>query len=274
MTARSRVSHVPLHVFADAAAAGVYAAKQTVSRLEVAQSERGVMTLGCPGGRTPRTTYAALAQWATASSADLRTLHLLMMDEYVHADGAGWRRCPEQAHYSCGGFGERQIRNVLNEGVRAPLRIPHTQLHVPDPNRPMDYDALIARLGGIDMFLLAAGASDGHVAFNPRGTSLASDVRVVELAQATRRDNLGTFPGFAALADVPQYGVSVGIGTIVRHSRAAILLLLGAGKGEALRRVLALATYDPQWPASVVFACADAQIVADAAAVAAMRALR
>ena len=272
-TALASASNIPVHVFATAEAAGVYAARETAVRLVDAHRERGVMTLGCPGGRSARTTYAALARWAQENASDLRPLHLLMMDEYVHEAGGQWHCCPEEAHYSCLGFGEREIRSVLNDALPEARRVPRAQLHVPAPDRPADYDALIERLGGVDVFLLASGDSDGHVAFNPRGTPLHAPARVIELTDALRRDNLGTFPQFGSLAEVPRCGVSVGTGTIQRHSRAAILLLLGAGKGEALRRLCALHTYDDQWPASVVLACRDAQIVTDAAAVAAMRAL-
>jgi glucosamine-6-phosphate deaminase len=43
-------------------------------------------------------------------------------------------------------------------------------------------------------------------------------------------------------------------------------MLLGAAKATALRRVVSAPGYDPDWPATVVLECADAQIVADDAA--------
>ncbi len=262
-------SHIPVSVFDTPVAAGAFAAEQALVRLERAR-ERGRMTLGCPGGRSLRTTYAALAQIAAATNADLRCLHLVMMDEYVEPRGTTWASCPADAHYSCRGFGEVEIRGVLNAAVPQRSRIPPENLHVPDPAAPDDYEALIEHLGGIDVFLLASGSTDGHVAFNPRGSSAHERTRVIALTLQTRRDNLATFPQFRDLADVPAYGVSVGTGTIAQHSRSAILLLLGAGKGEALRRIAALTHYDPDWPASIVLACADAQIVTDSAAVAGM----
>ena len=36
-------------------------------------------------------------------------------------------------------------------------------------------------------------------------------------AESKRRDNLATFPGFASLDEVPERGVSVGLGTSVVH---------------------------------------------------------
>ena len=263
-------SNIPVSVFDTPIAAGAFAAEQVFARLERARRARGGMTLGCPGGRSLRTTYAALADIAGQAHADLRRLHLVMMDEYAEPRGATWAPCPADAHYSCRRFGEVEIRGVLNAAVPRRSRIPAENLHVPDPAAPHAYESLIEQLGGIDVFLLASGSTDGHVAFNPRGSSAHERTRVIELTQQTRRDNLATFPQFRDLADVPRYGVSVGTGTIARHSAAAILVLLGAGKGPALRRIAAVTDYDPDWPASIVLACADAQIVTDIAAVGAM----
>ncbi len=224
------------------------------------------MTLGCPGGRSLRTTYRALARAAAERRIDFSTLHIVMMDEYVEARGERWALCSPDAHYSCFRFGEAEIRQLVNAGLPDSLRIPSANLHVPDPNAPLDYEALIARLGGIDVFLLASGASDGHVAFNPQGCALRERTRIVALTDATRTDNLATFPQFRELSEVPRFGVSVGPGTIASHSHAAILVLLGSGKTTAMRRIAAATRYDPDWPASVVLECADAQLIADAAA--------
>ena len=81
---------------------------------------------------------------------------------------------------------------------------------MPDPADPEEYDKRIADVGGIDLFLLASGTSDGHVAFNPAGTPVGTRTRVVGLTEQTRRDNLTTFPTFGGLDEVPLYGVTVG----------------------------------------------------------------
>lgn len=263
-------SRIPISVFATPEIAGNFAADEVLMRLERARRTRGLMTLGCPGGRSLRTTYTALAQLAAVRRADLSALHILMMDEYIERDGQRWRLCPADAHYSCRRFGDVEIRQALNAGLAPQLRIPTENLHVPDPNAPDAYEALIEHLGGIDVFLLASGQSDGHVAFNPQGCALDERTRVIALTEATRRDNLGTFPDFRNVSEVPRYGVSVGPGTIAHHSHSVLLMLLGAAKGTALHRVTSTQVYDRNWPASVVVECADAQIVADEAAVGGM----
>ena len=259
-------SRVSVRVFATPEFAGRFAADEVLMRLEHARRARGRMTLGCPSGRSLRTTYAALAQLAAVRNVDLTGLHIVMMDEYIERHGDRWALCPADAHYSCHRFGDVEIRQVLNAGIAVDTRIPAENVHVPDPNAPAAYESLIERLGGIDVFLLASGQTDGHVAFNPLGSALHERTRVIELSDDTRRDNLGTFPRFGELSQVPRYGVSVGPGTIAHHSRSGLLMLLGAAKATALRRVVSAPGYDPDWPATVVLECADAQIVADDAA--------
>jgi glucosamine-6-phosphate deaminase len=257
---------IPLTVFDNVDMAGEFAAGETIVRLERAHAARGLMTLGCPGGRSLRSTYRSLARMAGAGQIDVSALHIVMMDEYVEARGEHWALCPGDAHYSCRRFGDVEIRQLINAGIADGARIPAANLHVPDPNAPLEYEALIERLGGIDVFLLASGASDGHVAFNPQGCAPHERTRVIELTEPTRRDNLVTFPQFRDLHEVPRFGVSVGPATIATHSHAAILVLLGAAKTTAFERITAATHYDPDWPASVVLSCTDAQIVADQAA--------
>jgi glucosamine-6-phosphate deaminase len=199
--------------------------------------------LGCPGGRSLVSTYRALA----ATDADLSGTTIVMMDEYVPIP-------PTDAHYSCRGFALREIAR--------PLRIPEENVWLPDADDPSAYDLRIAAAGGLDMFLLASGASDGHIAFLPPGSPLDGRTRLVRLAESTRRDNVATFPEFASAADVPEYGVSVGLGTVV-SARRLRLVIHGAEKREAAARVLTLDCFEAAWPASVVHACDDAEIWLD-----------
>lgn len=205
----------------------------------------GPFLLGCPGGRSLRSTYAALAR-----RRPLDGLVVVMMDEYVGA--------PPDAHYSCERFARDEIAG--------PLGVPWEHVWLPDPRDPAAYDERIASAGGIDLFLLASGASDGHVAFVPPGAARAGRTAVLELAATTRRDNLATFPSFRSLEEVPDRGVSVGLATI-GDAHSLRLVLHGAGKREATHRLLELDVFDPSWPASIVHDHPDAEIWADAEAV-------
>ena len=202
--------------------------------------ELGPSLLGCPGGRSLVSTYRALA----VSRADLSRTTIVMMDEYVPVP-------PPTAHYSCRSFALREIAG--------PLGIPEDRVWLPDPDDPGEFEERIDAAGGIDMFLLAAGASDCHVAFLPPGSPVDGTTSVLRLAESTRRDNLATFPEFRSIDDVPTEGVSVGLGTI-RRARRLRLVLHGPYKRTAAERILARDRFDPAWPASVVHEHPDAQV--------------
>jgi glucosamine-6-phosphate deaminase len=233
---------------------------------DLSTSERSGYVLGCPAGRSPRSTYRALALEVAKRTLDLSHVHLVLMDEFVERDGGRWRLCPAGAHYSCRGFAMREIRACLNRGLAPGRALPAANLHVPDPAKPESFEDLIERLGGVDLFLLASGSSDGHVAFNPPGTELSSRTRIVRLAEETRADNLSSFPDFGHLDAVPSHGVSVGLGTIVERSRSALLICPGTAKKKSVARLRALQRFDSSWPASAIFACASARVFTDAAA--------
>jgi glucosamine-6-phosphate deaminase len=211
--------------------------------------------LGCPAGRSLASTYEALA---ARRDADLGRLVIVMMDEYVHRRAERFERCSVAEHYSCARFAEHAIRR--------PLGLREDQVWLPDPADPGAYERRLAEAGGIDLFLLASGASDGHVAFNPPGAALESRTRIVPIAEATRRDNMGTFPDFRSLDEVPTHGVSIGLGTIVTHARSSVMVIHGAHKAAAARRLVTHQAFTPAWPATVIHCCRAASIHVDAAA--------
>jgi glucosamine-6-phosphate deaminase len=231
-----------VRVFADADELGAALAGEVLARYDAVD---GPYLLGCPGGRSLRTTYRALA----ASGRALDRLVVVMMDEYVGA--------PPDAHYSCTRFAHEEIAEPLGAG----------EVWLPEATDPAAYEARLAGAGGVDLFMLASGATDGHVAFVPPGSPRDGRTAVIPLATSTRQDNLATFPEFGTLDDVPLQGVSVGLGTI-GEARSLRLVLHGAGKRAATARLLALDHFDPSWPASIVHDHPDAEIWIDKEAMA------
>ena len=162
-------------------------------------------------------------------------------------------------------FGRVEIAERLNAALPPAHQLRADAFWFPDPRDPAAYDRRIADAGGIDYFLLASGASDGHVAFNPPGSRRDSETRVIPLSEETRRDNLQTFPVFGTLDAVPHHGVSVGIATITR-SKAAAMVALGAGKRLTVQRIRDAASYESDWPATLIHECAHASLIVDEAA--------
>jgi len=221
--------------------------------------------LGCPTGRTPKPVFAAMARRLAAKPQDLSHLVFVMMDEYLVQGRDGLEYAPADAPWSCHHFARVEIADRLNAALSPAQRIRADAFWFPDPRDPAAYDARIDAAGGIDLFLLASGASDGHVAFNPPGSARESRTRVIPLSDETRRDNLKTFPAFGTLDAVPRHGVSVGIDTIIR-SRAAVMLAWGEGKRLTVARMRGAERYEPDWPATLIHECAAAEILCDEAA--------
>jgi glucosamine-6-phosphate deaminase len=227
--------------------------------------------LGCPSGRSPASTYVALAEEVARRRLDLRGLVIVMMDEYVERDGAtgAMRVVDAHAPHSCARFGRIEIVERLNASAPTGQGISRDHFWVPDPESVAEFDARIADAGGIDLFILATGATDGHVGFNPPGSPLRSRTRIVTLAEPTRRDNLHTFPTFGHdLERVPRYGVTVGIGTIRDLSKRAVMVVHGPHKADAVKRLVAADGYEPDWPATVLLECAEPGLFIDSVAAA------
>ncbi|HEY2378777.1 MAG TPA: 6-phosphogluconolactonase [Gemmatimonadaceae bacterium] len=229
----------PIRILPTPAAIGDYLAEVLLYRIEHARRLGERFLLGCPTGRTPRPFYDELAQ----RRSDLRHVVFVMMDEYVGTE-------------MCHAF----VREHMPWAAA---------VWFPDPRDPAAYDARIADAGGIDFFLLASGATDGHVAFNQPGAPRDSRTRVVPLSEATRRDNLKTSPSFGALENVPRQGVTVGIETIAA-AREAVMVVWGESKRQTLQRIRAAAQYDPAWPATVIHEVPIREIVADVEATSAI----
>ena len=245
---------------------GRAAAAIVADGIERANAEGRPFILGCPSGRSAQTTYVHLAREVAERDLDLSHLVIALMDEYVVRVGAGFSPVPRDQPHSCIGFGEREIVAPLNRAARPGRGIPDANLWYPHADAPDEYDERLAAAGGIDVFLLASGSSDGHIALNPVDAAVSTTTRIVALEDSTRRDNLSTFPTFRGLDDVPQFGVTVGIRTIRDLSKAVIMLALGEQKQEAVRRIGSADAYDPSWPATVLSECREPHFFIDRAA--------
>ena len=115
----------------------------------------------------------------------------------------------------------------------------------------------------VDLMLLASGSGDGHVAFNCPGSGIETCTRVVELEESTRIDNLKTYPEYRRLNNVPKYGITIGIDTIMAASKEVILVLSGDDKDFALHQLLSQSSYTSSWPVSVIFECENSSIYTD-----------
>jgi glucosamine-6-phosphate deaminase len=262
-------------VFRDPEALGRVLAAEIADEIGAAAHDGRRYVLGCPGGRSAHSTYRALADEVAARGLDLGHVVIVMMDEYVDRDprSGGYRRIDPGLRHSCVRFGRQEIVRRLDAAAGPGRGIAAGHFLVPDPADPAAYDRQISAAGGIDLFLLASGAGDGHIAFNPAGTPPGARTHVVALTEQTRKDNLATFPSLRGLADVPQHGVTVGVGTIRDHSKRVVMVAHGTDKARAVSRLAGAEHYAPDWPATVFTDCARPRLYVDRAALEAAAAL-
>lgn len=94
------------------------------------------------------------------------------------------------------------------------------------------YEKKIESVGGIDLFLGGVG-TDGHIAFNEPGSSLASRTRVKTLAYDTVQANARFFN--KDQRQVPRMALTVGVQTIL-DAREVVVIALGASKALAIKK--------------------------------------
>jgi glucosamine-6-phosphate deaminase len=109
------------------------------------------------------------------------------------------------------------------------------------------YEHSIHEAGGVDLQILGIG-TDGHVAFNEPGSSLASRTRIKTLTRQTRIDNARFFDG--DVESVPTHCLTQGLATIM-EARHLVLVATGRGKAEAVHHLVE-GPVSALWPATVL----------------------
>jgi glucosamine-6-phosphate deaminase len=109
------------------------------------------------------------------------------------------------------------------------------------------YENAIREAGGVDLQILGIG-TDGHVAFNEPGSSLASRTRIKTLTRQTRIDNARFFGG--DVESVPTHCLTQGLATIM-EARHVVLVATGRSKAEAVHQLVE-GPVSALWPATIL----------------------
>lgn len=205
---------VPLGSVDEVAALGADVVESTV------RARSGAAVLGLATGSTPLPTYRELIRRHDAGLApSYDGVRCFTLDEYVGLPPGH----PES------------YRATIARELTDPLGIPADRVQGPSPELEglptagERYEEALVAAGGVDVQVLGIG-SDGHLAFNEPGSSLASLTRLKTLTEETRRDNARFF---GSIDEVPRHVLTQGLGTILR-ARHLLLLATGAGKAAAL----------------------------------------
>ncbi|MBI2144470.1 6-phosphogluconolactonase [Candidatus Woesearchaeota archaeon] len=198
--------------------------------------KKGRLVLGVPWGTTPIPVFTAFADAVRERNIDISNLHFVMMDEYVTQSGSGYLYVSEEAPYS--GHCHMKAGLLDKLPVKQSLQA-KANLHFPEPASPEQFDVYIkSTLGGVDIFLVATGAEDGHVAMCGPGTPLEASTRIVKLPETVRDYNFKKMKEYFgnSISNVPRFGISVGLNTIL-EARKLLFIAHGSSKARIVERL-------------------------------------
>lgn len=207
--------------------------------------------LGLATGSSPLAIYDELVRRHRAGRISFARARAFMLDEYVGL--------PEDH--------PERYRNVIDREFTSQVDFPPGAVQGPDGNRAdleaacADYEAAIAAAGGVDLQVLGIG-TDGHIAFNEPGSSLASRTRIKTLTGQTRTDNARFFDD--DIEQVPRHCLTQGLATIMSAAHL-VLVATGTGKAEAVHQLIE-GPVSAMWPATIMQHHPHATVLVDDAA--------
>jgi glucosamine-6-phosphate deaminase len=213
------------------------AAKLAADAISELIGHRPEAVLGVATGSTPLLIYDELGRRVAQGALSLAKARAFMLDEYVGLPADHPQR----------------YRNVIREEFVDKVDIDPAQVFGPNglaadlASACEAYEQAIADAGGVDLQILGIG-TDGHIAFNEPGSSLASRTRIKTLTSQTRRDNARFFGG--DVEAVPDHCLTQGIGTILQ-ARHILLVASGRGKAEAVHQLVE-GPVSAMWPATAL----------------------
>ena len=193
--------------------------------------------LGLATGSSPLRIYDELVRRQQAGEVSFAGATAFTLDEYVGLPADHPQR----------------YRNVIASELTDRIDIDPARVHGPDGLAEdiaaacAAYEEAIAAAGGVDLQILGIG-TDGHVAFNEPGSSLASRTRIKTLTAQTRLDNARFFDSRPDA--VPRHCLTQGLATIM-EARHLLLVATGRAKSEAIHHLVEGAV-SAMWPATIL----------------------
>ncbi|KAH6880018.1 glucosamine-6-phosphate isomerase [Thelonectria olida] len=178
--------------------------------------------LGLPTGSSPLSIYRNLVSAYRIGRVSFIHVVTFNMDEYV-----GLPRSHPESYFS-----------FMHTNFFDHVDIPVANINMLDGNATdlqaecERYEQRIQAVGGVDLFLGGVG-SDGHIAFNEPGSSLASVTRVKTLTHDTLLANSRFFDG--NIRRVPTKALTVGVKTIM-DAREVLVIATGTSKAIAVKK--------------------------------------
>ena len=206
--------------------------------------------LGLATGSSPIGTYKQLIKWYEKGDVDFSRVCTVNLDEYV---GLAADHEQSYAHFMRVNFFDHINIDLKNTNIP-------DGTNMDEEEECARYNAIIRKLGGVDLQLLGIGPN-GHIGFNEPGDCFVKGTHKVELTETTINANKRFF---ASIDDVPRYAYSMGILDIMQAERV-VMVASGENKADAVRDAF-FGPVTPQVPASILQLHKNFTLVADEAA--------
>lgn len=180
--------------------------------------------LGLPTGSSPLGMYKELVKLNKAGKVSFKNVVTFNMDEYVNLP----KEHPE-SYYS-----------FMWNNFFSHVDITKENINILDGNASDlqaecdSYEEKIKKAGGINLFVGGIG-TDGHIAFNEPGSSLASRTRIKTLTYDTKVANSRFFDN--VLEKVPTTALTVGVQTVM-DAKEVLIIVNGHKKARALHQAV------------------------------------
>ncbi len=221
--------------------------KEAYKVMKEVMTSKEEVVLGLATGSTPIGLYQEMAKDYKAGNVSYKNTKTFNLDEYVGID----RNHPE-SYYT-----------FMNTNLFEHIDIDTNNTILPYGDTAKDcadYEASMSACS-IDLQVLGIGGN-AHIGFNEPGTSFDSLTHIVDLQEATIKDNARFFDN--DMSKVPTQAISMGIATIMK-SKKVILIASGANKADAVYGMVK-GEITEVVPASILQNHADVILVVDEAA--------
>jgi len=202
---------IPVKIFSSLEEGSRYIGKEIADliREKTAKGEKTV--LGLATGSSPKSLYAELVRLHREEGLSFKNVVTFNLDEYYPIDN--------DALQSYNRFMKEQLFDKVDIDP-ANCHIPNGEWKKEDIKKHcIEYEKRIEDAGGIDLQILGIG-NNGHIGFNEPGSSLFSATRLIPLDNSTRIANAQEFQN---ISKVPRLAVTMGISTIMKAKRIALM---------------------------------------------------
>lgn len=200
-------------------------------------SPKHLFVLGLPSGSTPLGMFAHLARYYKEGKVSFENVVFFGMGEYVGI-GAGDKHGFQ--YFLWDKF--LKYVNIKKEHVYF-----LNGLTTNFAKECANYEALIKKYGGVDLFIGGVGV-DGHIAFNEPYSSLCSRTRAKTLTPSTLKANSRFFDN--DVSKVPPLVLTIGIATMM-EAEEVMIMACGEQKAEAVKQAIE-GNITHAWPISAL----------------------